>query len=107
MESIGIDEARRLVEQDGALLVDCRERYEWDELRIPGARLVPLSILQDDPAMIEELPLVVFHCAVGQRSQVAAALYESARPAARGFSMDGGIVTWAASGLPTESGAPA
>lgn len=102
MEEVGVEEAKRLVDEEGALLVDCRERYEWDELRIPGARLVPLTDLHDDPRIIEAQPVVVFHCAVGERSRMAAAIYESEHPEARAVSMRGGIVTWAARKMPVE-----
>ncbi len=106
MERIDVHEARRLVEEDGALLIDCREGYEWDELRIPGATLVPLSEYEGNPELVEAAEQVVFYCAGGHRSQSAADIFEGARPGCRAFSVDGGIAEWAASSLPTEFGPP-
>lgn len=106
MDRIDVNEAKRLVEEEGALLIDCREDYEWDEMRIGGARLVPLSEYEGDPELIELADKVVFYCAAGSRSQTAAAIYEGARPGSRAYSVDGGITDWATKGLPTEFGPP-
>ncbi len=39
--------------QDGALLLDVRESAEYTEGHVPGARLLPLSVL---PVRMHELP---------------------------------------------------
>lgn len=107
MEQIDVTEAKRLIDDEAALLIDCREGYEWDEMRIPGATLVPLSEFEGDPQMVEAADKVVFYCAGGYRSQTAADIYEGANPSASAYSIDGGIADWAAKGLPTEFGPPA
>lgn len=101
MQQIDVNEARRLIEE-GAVLIDCREQYEWDELRIPGAILVPLSEYESNPQAVERAETVIFHCAAGMRSQSAAAIYEAAHPGATAHSMDGGIMQWATTGHPTQ-----
>ena len=104
MEHADVHEAKRLIDEEGAVLIDCREDYEWDEMRIPGATLVPLSEYQGDPEMVEEAPIVIFQCATGNRSQTAADIYEGVHPNARAVNLDGGIADWAAKGLPTDFG---
>jgi rhodanese-related sulfurtransferase len=106
MEHVDVKEAQRLIEEEGAVLIDCREDYEWDEMRIDGATLVPLSEYEGDPEMVEEAPIVIFQCAHGNRSQVAASMYEGVHPQGRALTMDGGIADWAAKGLPTQFGPP-
>lgn len=106
MRDVSAEEAHRLVEDEHAVLIDCRERYEWDELRIPGVRLVPLSDYERDPAQVARADTVIFQCATGMRSQTAAAIYEAQYPGAEAFNLDGGIVAWAARGLPFEAGPP-
>lgn len=107
MEQVDVKEAQRLIDEEGAVLIDCREDYEWDEMRIPGATLVPLSEYEGDPEMVEEAEIVIFQCAHGQRSQSAASIYEAVGRGGRVVSMEGGIADWAAKGLPTEFGPPA
>ena len=84
MEHVDVKEAKRLIDEEGAVLIDCREDYEWDEMRIDGATLAPLSEYEMDPELVEEAPLVIFQCAHGQRSQVAASLYEGVHPQSQG-----------------------
>lgn len=89
--------------QHGAVLVDVRERDEFDAARAPGATLIPLS---EFAARVTELPMgkeVVLICAGGVRSARAAEYAES-----QGYTvtnLEGGINAWAAAGLPVETGA--
>lgn len=87
----------------GALLVDVREQKEWDEARVPGSELKPMSLLN---SWYEDLPRdqeVVLLCRTGNRSgKIAAALINQA-----GFdnvyNLTGGIVRWAEEDRPVES----
>lgn len=102
MNEVTPEEAKRLIDEEGARLVDCREDFEWDEMRIPGAEFVPLSDYEMDPDQLEEAPITIFQCAHGQRSLAAAALYEGVHPGATALSMEGGISSWMAKDLPTD-----
>jgi rhodanese-related sulfurtransferase len=87
------DELRR----EGARVVDVRRDDEWAEGRIEGAEHVPL----DQPAAradeLGEGP-ILFYCAVGERSMMAAeALAGAGREA---VSLAGGIAAWQEAGLP-------
>lgn len=107
MDHVTAQEAHRLVEDEHAIIVDCRERYEWDEMRIDGARLVPLSEYEGNPELVAEADKVIFQCATGHRSQTACAIYEEAHPGAEGLNLQGGITAWAANGFPIQIGPPA
>ena len=92
------EEARR-----GATVLDVRNRSEWEEGHVPGARLVPLPELS---ARMEELrgagPIAV-HCQGGSRSAVAASVLRAA-----GFdevtNVDGGFAAWLRAGNTPASG---
>lgn len=107
MEQVSPQEAHRLVEDEHAVIIDCREDYEWEEMRIEGARLVPLSEYEGDPSVIEQHEKVIFQCATGNRSQTASAIYEQEHPGATAYNLDGGITAWAGRGFPIQVGPPA
>jgi rhodanese-related sulfurtransferase len=100
--AIDIHEAKKRVD-NGALLVDVREQHEFDDVRIPGSILMPLSTFQQH---FEELPKdkeIVMQCRSGARSgQTTEFLL------ANGYkdvvNMSGGILAWNEAGLPIESG---
>jgi rhodanese-related sulfurtransferase len=100
--------SRRLGGGDGPdrpLLVDVREPAEFAERRIPGAVLLPLSGLADDPeALPMDRPLII-HCASGKRSQVAAE-FLSRHGYGDVSNLEGGILAWQRAGLPTLEGTP-
>jgi rhodanese-related sulfurtransferase len=53
-------------------LVDCREPWEWELVRLPGAVLMPLGEL---PVLMDDLPKdreVIVYCHHGVRSRYAA-----------------------------------
>jgi molybdopterin/thiamine biosynthesis adenylyltransferase/rhodanese-related sulfurtransferase len=79
--------------KDKFVLVDVRERFEYDISRIPGSKLIPLGEL---PARLSELDSaddIVLHCKVGGRSAKALRILQEA-----GFrklnNLQGGITSW-------------
>ena len=86
---------------DGAIqLIDVRERHEHDAGRIAGTRLIELGSLQREAGTIDPKQPVVFYCRSGGRSGMASQAFEQA-----GFdahNMTGGMLEWAAAGLPIE-----
>lgn len=99
---IDVQEAQRRVEA-GARLIDVRELDEYEEMRIPGADLVPLSEFMD--RYREELDAeraVVVHCRSGARSaRVVQFLLQQGYDA---VNVGGGILDWDEQGLPIERG---
>ncbi len=100
---VGLQDLERAL-RDGALLLDVRESAEYAEGHVPGARLLPLSVL---PAGMHELPRdqpVYVICQAGGRSAQAAELLTTAGVDAR--SVSGGTAAWIGSGRPSETGTP-
>jgi phage shock protein E len=86
-----------------AMIVDVREKDEWDEEHIPDATCLSRGTIELD--IEEKVPdlnaLIVCHCGGGGRSALAAESlqrmgYKNVR------SMAGGFKAWKAAGLPTE-----
>lgn len=87
----------------GAFVLDVREPYEWTEIHVPGATLIPLGQLAARVAEVPKDREVVVICRSGNRSQEGRDILKRA-----GFtnvtSIAGGIREWSAAGLPTTSG---
>lgn len=91
------------LEADGALLIDVRERKEWDQARIPGFELRPMSTINDWYIDLPKDRKIVVSCRSGNRSaRVVQALIEQA-----GFddvhNLAGGIIAWAEAGYLVET----
>jgi rhodanese-related sulfurtransferase len=77
----------------GAVLIDVRDRAEFERGAIPGAMNLPLNELRDREAELPDDPLIV-HCQVGQRGHTAARLLTQLGREVR--NLDGGYKTWSA-----------
>ncbi|MBI4819417.1 MAG: helix-turn-helix domain-containing protein [Deltaproteobacteria bacterium] len=86
-------------------VVDVREPDEFARGHLPGARSVPLSKLTE--SLGDHLPRdkVLFVCAKGMRSQVAASAAEKFG-LGEVYSLEGGTLAWESAGLPVERPAP-
>jgi rhodanese-related sulfurtransferase len=86
---------------DGALLLDVREEWEWNEQHIAGALHIPM---QQVPARLAEIPEdrdVYVYCKMGGRSaRVVDYLLRQGRE--RVVNLAGGIDAWMEAGLPVE-----
>jgi len=83
------------------MLLDCREDYEWRQVRIPGSLHIPMRQIPGRLAEIDRAANVIVVCAHGSRSySVTGYLIENGF-AAR--SLRGGIVEWQARGGDVES----
>jgi len=86
--------------KDGAQLVDVRERWEYEEGHVPGARNVPLGEL---PGRVDELEEpVVLVCASGNRSGQAAHYLTEHGILKNVANLIGGTAGWQARGLHVE-----
>ncbi|MEV0889196.1 rhodanese-like domain-containing protein [Streptomyces microflavus] len=99
---VSVDQAHSRTSGDipDAVLLDVRERPEWNAGHAPGAVHVPLSKLvagTDLPAEATGRPLVVI-CRSGHRSQQAAKLLN--QRGAQAVDVKGGMNAWAAAGHP-------
>jgi len=85
----------------GSIIVDVREASEYENIRIPGAFLMPLSFFDAEHFPVISGTEVILMCAVGKRSAAAAKQLMNS-----GFMkvthMKGGINQWREDGLPVE-----
>ena len=89
--------------KEGALLIDVREPDEFDEARIAGAVLLPMSEIRDRWQEIPRDRPVVLYCRSGNRSgQIAGALWMRAGYD-NIYNLAGGILDWFSQGLPVDS----
>jgi rhodanese-related sulfurtransferase len=98
-----VAEAKEMLQDDGVVVIDVREPHEYAAGHVPNATLIPVNSLF---ARREELPKdkkIVFVCAVGSRSGLAAELAAAAGlPADRLFNLEGGTEAWKKAGEPVE-----
>lgn len=71
-----LSEVKKEIEDGKAVLVDVREKDEWDDSHFKGAKSIPLSTLKKDAAgasagLPKDKPIYT-HCMVGKRSEAAA-----------------------------------
>ena len=83
---------KKNVEEGKAVLVDVREKREWDDGHVEGALLLPLSELQKNAELGAKLPkdkIIYTHCVVGKRCVTAGNILEKmgyeVRPIQPGF----------------------
>jgi rhodanese-related sulfurtransferase len=100
-ERVDATEAKSLLDSKNTVWVDVREQKEWDQGRIPGAKLVPLNTLLASPRQYLNGGSVVFYCAHGIRSAVACEV-AAAVGVTKIYNLEGGITDWMAKGYPVE-----
>jgi len=84
-------------------LVDVREEWEFEQGRVPGARLLPMMSV---PGAAGELPTdrpVYLVCAVGARSMQVARYLDQLGFDVR--NVEGGTSEWIGAGFPVKTGA--
>lgn len=88
----------KLMQNEGAILLDVREDIEWGAGHAPGARHIPLGRL---PHRLRDLPprrTIITVCRSGARSGRAAGYL--AREGHEVMNLAGGMRAWARAGLP-------
>ncbi|MHB8376100.1 MAG: rhodanese-like domain-containing protein [Dehalococcoidia bacterium] len=100
---VDVAEAKEMLAQDDVVVIDVREPHEYSAGHVPSATLIPVNSVF---ARREELPKdkkIVFVCAVGQRSALAAEMAAAAGlPADHLYNLDGGTDAWRKAGEPVE-----
>src|SRR5215471_1599853 len=99
---ISPEDAAAKLNSGDAVVIDVRDKEEWDEGHIPGATHMSRGTIEFD--IEEKVPdpnaMIICHCGGGGRSALAAESlqkmgYKNVR------SMAGGLKAWRAAGLPT------
>lgn len=107
LRTIAPREAQRLMEE-GAILVDVREAAEHARERIPGARHVALSKLDEADFAAHRGQTVLLHCRSGARTRShGARLAAKMADGCEAYVVEGGIDAWRRQGLPTIVDRPA
>ncbi len=99
---IAPDEAKRLLDEDGALLLDVRAASERREAQIARSRHLHYGYLM---AHLDELPMrtpIIVQCAGGTRSLIAASILQRAG-LSDVINLRGGIDAWQDAGLPVQA----
>lgn len=84
----------------GAILVDVRERDEWERGHVDGARHIPLGELE---SRVGELPgetEIICMCRSGRRSAEAQLILGAFQEMGPIYNLNGGILRWVKDGLP-------
>lgn len=76
------------------VLLDVREKFEWDIAHIPGAKLIPLGELPSRMSELDSADDIVIQCKSGMRSAKALHVLENAG-FAKLHNLTGGITAWA------------
>jgi rhodanese-related sulfurtransferase len=96
---IDVAEAKDMLAGDDTVIIDVREPHEYQDGHVPTATLIPVNTVF---ARREELPKdkkIIFVCAVGQRSALAAEMAAAAGvPADRLYNLEGGTDAWRKAG---------
>ncbi len=94
------DQVSGLLPDGDFQLIDVRQPHEHDAGRIAGDRLIELSRLSQEATSIDRERPVIFYCRSGSRSAMATQAFLQAGYDAH--NMTGGLLDWAAAGLPLE-----
>lgn len=100
VQTIDVQKGKTMKEQ-GAVLLDVREPYEYEEAHVAGSLLIPLGQLQ---ARVHELrslgmkPVAVI-CRSGRRSAIATEILQQAG-IKNVYNVQGGMLAWEKAALP-------
>ncbi len=99
IEQVDARSAKRLA-NDGATLVDVRERSEYALGHVPGAQHIPYEQLEQRIGEVSREGTLVVYCASGVRSSLATSIFE--RHGITAANVRGGFSAWRNAGLPIE-----
>jgi rhodanese-related sulfurtransferase len=90
-----LDTVKKALAEKKAVLIDVREKTEWDQGHLKDASLLPLSSLKGDalpkdlPTLLPKDKIAYLHCASGKRCVTAAAILKKqgydVRPLKEGY----------------------
>jgi rhodanese-related sulfurtransferase len=100
LKTISPEAAVTLLREGGATLVDVREPDEHARERIPGARNLPLSKLEEVELAVHDGKPMLFHCRSGARTQGNAQRLAAKAGLCEAYVVEGGLEAWKRAGLP-------
>lgn len=94
-------EAKRWHDNGEIILIDVRERLEYNEEHLAKAHLFPLSHFKPEQLPDPAGKKLLFYCRSGRRSIIAAKNWGEYAGECEVYSLKGGIQSWKEAGLPT------
>jgi rhodanese-related sulfurtransferase len=98
VQALTPQQANELISRGEVEVIDVRDVGEWAGGHLPGARLIPLEQLRQNPAASLQRDNVLFVCAAGVRSETAARV-AAAQGLAKVYSLRGGTRGWVKAGF--------
>jgi len=94
--SITVHEFKEIMDQNDPSLVvlDVREKQEYEICNIAGAHLIPLSNFRENSGHLKRDQTILVHCKSGKRSMEAVKQLRE-RGFRKSYSVEGGILAWA------------
>ncbi|MFN8108909.1 MAG: rhodanese-like domain-containing protein [Thermoleophilia bacterium] len=99
MEELTPQEALDAAQAGRAVIIDVREQHEYDTTHVEGVQLLPMSELLERVDELPDEPLIIM-CRSGRRSAQVADYLVGNSDHTEVANLDGGIIAWAAAGLP-------
>lgn len=106
MKEYTVEEVSAAMARDEVLVIDIREADELAAQHVPGMVHIPMSELQDRLDEVPDDREVVLFCRSGNRSGRVADVLTSLGDWGEVVNCEGGILAWAAAGLPYEGVPP-
>ena len=93
--TISVSDLKHKIDQKNPMVIlDVREKFEYDIARIEGSQLIPLDELPDRISELDPKAEIVAHCHTGMRSARAVQFLQG-HGYKRSFNLAGGIDAWA------------
>ena len=102
IEEITVDELDELLAAPGVAVLDVRNPDEFEEARVPGVALIPLSELEQRVDEVPDAAALYVICRSGARSAKAAELL--AQRGITAVNVAGGTMAWIESSRSVDSG---
>ena len=104
VEHVSIEEFKSILDsKTNCHIIDVRESFEYESVRIPNSILVSLSVFNENINLIDKNASNYFLCGVGKRA-LKAAEYLETLGYKNLYVIDGGIKAWIEAGYPVECG---
>lgn len=98
--AVDADQARQLIEDRTAQIIDVREQYEHDAGHIPGDTYLDMQHVALKTDAIDRDRPVIFYCRGGIRSGMATEAFRATGWEA--YNLHGGLLAWIEAGYPVE-----
>lgn len=103
VQEITPSQAKKMIDEQNAVLVDVREPAEHNAKHIPNAKLHPVGSISAKDIEDHEQTLLVY-CQKGMRGKKACSKLLADNPNLQVFNISGGIESWEQNGLQTAQG---